>query len=554
MKEKDVVFDIETFPNCYTFAACDVDGKNGVVFEISGRRNHSQKLIQYLRDMKKKRKRLVGFNNIGFDYPVLHYILEKAIEAKKNGLDFSIDAFSIYRKAMSVINAGDEEKWAITIPENKMHVKQIDLYKIHHFDIHARATSLKMLEFNMKSDNIEDLPFPPGTYLTSEQMDILIKYNCHDVRETLRFYNHSVGMIEFRESLTVKYGINFLNANDTKIGKDYFIHQLELQNPGCCYNTSGKGKKIRQTIRNSIAINDVIFPYVKFDRPEFNAVLDWFRKQVITETKGVFTDILEKDLGELAKYAQLTVKKKKLAGKPTDAEIAAMKQDNPLCWIEEVELKAKNPKKDGGGFKKAYWLCWNVADCLNVVVDGLRYDFGTGGLHGCFPAGIYESDDEYVYEDRDVKSYYPNLAIRNRIYPEHLSDKFCDIYEEIYDQRQLYPKGSAENAMFKLALNGSYGASNDQYSPLYDPKFTMAITIGGQLSLCMLAEKLIEKGAEIMMLNTDGLTFKVKRDNIVNTDEVCDNWCNITKLELENVFYSKMCVKDVNNYLMVYEE
>ena len=87
---------------------------------------------------------------------------------------------------------------------------------------------------------------------------------------------------------------------------------------------------------------------------------------------------------------------------------------------------------------------------------------------------------------------YPNIAISNRIYPEHLTDKYCDIYKDMYEQRKAQPKGSAENAMLKLALNGTYGKSNDKYSVFYDPKFTMSITVNGQLSLCLLIDKLLQ--------------------------------------------------------------
>lgn len=148
----------------------------------------------------------------------------------------------------------------------------------------------------MRSENIEDLPFPVGKWLTDEEIDVLIKYNKHDMLQTFLFYNESKEQIEFREKLSKKYNKNFMNFNDTKIGKDYFIMKLEEEMPGCCY----KKGKIQQTIRPFIDIKDCIFDYIKFERPEFNAILDWFRRQRITETKGVFSNILESDLFDVA--------------------------------------------------------------------------------------------------------------------------------------------------------------------------------------------------------------------------------------------------------------
>ena len=553
MRAKDYLYDIETYPNVFTMAIIRSNKTDGRVFEISNIKNDCISFVEYMRYLVKEKATMVGFNNIGFDYPVIHYILEKAAEAKEQGVPFNIDANSIYRKAMSVINATEDERFANIIRPNKMYVKQLDLYKIHHFDNKARATSLKMLEFNMKSDNIEDLPYPVGKYLTSSEIPVLKKYNVHDVLETLKFYNKSIDLITFRESLSRKYGIDFMNANDTKIGKDYFIAQLEAKNPQCCYKVVGKSKRMNQTKRSKIAIGNIIFDYVKFERPEFNAVLNWFKSQTITETKGVFSDILEKDLGDVAKYAILTVKKIKLKTKPTADEIAALQKENPLCWVEEVILKSKHAKKDGGDFKRAYWHCWNVADCLNVVVDGFRFDFGTGGIHGSIESSIVKADDSFVLRDWDVASMYPNIAISNRVYPEHLGEDFCDIYQDVYEQRKSFAKGTPENAMLKLALNGVYGASNDQYSPMYDPQFTMAITINGQLSLCMLAERMMGiSGVKIIQVNTDGVTAAIPKEHIEASNVVATTWENDVKLELELAEYSSMTIRDVNNYIACY--
>ena len=39
----------------------------------------------------------------------------------------------------------------------------------------------------------------------------------------------------------------------------------------------------------------------------------------------------------------------------------------------------------------------------SVVFKGFKYDYGTGGIHGCIKPGVYESDDEYIIIDADVK-------------------------------------------------------------------------------------------------------------------------------------------------------
>lgn len=529
----DIIYDVESFLNIFSVVFADTEKKEIRIFEISDRKNDEKKLRNYCKKMYLNKDRMVGFNNIGYDYPLLHFIL------KNKGLS----AEDIYEKTEELIEGmRGENKFAGRIRPSEIMIPQLDLYLINHFNNKARATSLKMIEFNSRSKNIEDLPFPVGSFLIDDQKDVLIKYNQHDVLETLKFYNECLPAIEFREKLSKKYKKNMMNFDDTKIGKEYFVMQLEEENPGCCYKPLPRGgRKINQTVRESIDIGECIFDYVEFDRPEFNALKDWFSKQVITETKGVFTDIEEHLLGDVAQYAELRTKQKKVT---TDKQIEKLKKEHPMGWVEDRELKSGKISK---------YFCWRVAECLNVVVDGFRYDFGTGGAHGAIENSIYKTDDNYIVRDEDVTSYYPSLSIKNRIYPEHLSEKFCDIYEEIFEERKRHKRGTAENDVMKLALNGSYGASNDKYSPLYDPKFTMGITVNGQLSLCMLAEKLVSVGAKIIMVNTDGLTYYCNKSIFDETQKVCREWEQITKLQLEGATYEKMIMADVNSYIAIGE-
>lgn len=530
------IWDIETYPNCFTACFVEYQSKECFVFEISDRKDERQKLLSFLRMLYKNGSSLVGFNNVGFDYPVLHYLLKNQ----------TASVYSLYKKAMTIIESGDDEKFAHLVKPSDVLIPQIDLYKIHHFDNKAKSTSLKMIEFNSRSDTIEDLPFPVGIDLNDKQKDILIEYNKHDVFKTLDFYTESLPKIEFRKSLSEKYGRDFTNHNDTKIGKDYFIMRLEEVDPNACYEMVGKRRVMKQTKRASINLGECIFPYVRFERPEFNAVLNWFKSQIITETKGVFTDILESDLGDVAKYAEMVVKKKKLFKEPSDDYIKKLQKEKPMGYVVKEDLKSGKP---------SWYFCWKVAETLNVVVDGFRYDFGVGGIHGSLNSVIVESDESNQIRDADVSSYYPNIAISNNVYPEHLGIGFCKIYKDMYDQRKTFPKGSDENATMKLALNGTYGDSNNQYSPFYDPMYTMKITINGQLSLCMLAEQLLKiKGLSLIQINTDGLTTYFPREQLSNYNKVCEWWQSVTKLELEYADYEKMCIRDVNSYIAVYSK
>ena len=468
----DYVFDIETYPNVFTLAVEHAEAPVCWMFEISDLRNDSREIVEFLQHLKETNSRMVGFNSLGFDYPVIHTLIRMG----------KSDANTLYQKAMSIINSQDDDsRWMHQVNPSDRFVEQVDLFKIHHFDNRARATSLKVLEFNMRSDNIEDLPFPVGTPLNAEQISILKKYNKHDVSQTKAFLKHTADMIAFREKMCALYpGKDWINYNDTKIGKEFFTMKLEEAGVAC-YDYGSKGRTPRQTKRPVIHLKDAILPWITFDHPEFNRVLNWLKEQSITETKGVFND-------------------------------------------------------------------------LTAVVNGFCFVFGLGGIHGSLESRVVESDADHVIVDLDVASYYPNLAISNGFFPQHLGKEFCVIYKNLYEQRKTYPKKSAESAMLKLALNGVYGDSNNQFSVFYDPLFTMSITINGQLLLCKLAESLMTiDGLQIVQVNTDGLTVRVPRANKYSVDLVRTLWEEMTGLQLEEAIYKSMMIRDVNNYIAQYE-
>ena len=99
----DYIYDIECYPNVFTLATSSSDGKVVRVWEVSDRMNQTQEILSYLRHLAKKKLRQVGFNNLGFDYPVLHAIIEQAKEAKRQGVEYFIDARWVYNIAMEQI-------------------------------------------------------------------------------------------------------------------------------------------------------------------------------------------------------------------------------------------------------------------------------------------------------------------------------------------------------------------------------------------------------------------------------------------------------------------
>jgi hypothetical protein len=466
-----VCYDIETLPNVFTMNVLGLYSDLNGIFEISHYRDDRNYLLQWFEYWRATATPMIGFNNLSFDYPVLHRIWQNP----------HITVEEIFEEAQTLIDAMNR----FTVRDTERFAPQIDLFRIHHFDNKAKSTSLKALQVNMRSETVLEMPLPFDQPLTRQQIqNVLIPYNKHDVSETKKFALISIDAIRFRLGLMSSLHGDVLNFNDTKIGAK--ILEQRLGDDLCYERDSITGyRQPRQTSRTSIPLREIIFPYIQFRHPEFNRVLSWMREQTITgdelsesiRTKGVFTGV-------------------------------------------------------------------------RANVGGLDFHFGTGGIHGSVSAQRFAADADFALVDIDVAALYPSIAIVNRLYPEHLGERFVQEYAKLPIERAKHKKGTVENASFKLASNGTYGNSNNQYSVFYDPKFTMAITINGQLMLCMLAEWLLTVPTlEIIQINTDGITYRVHRSQIEHAKIIRNIWQRTTQLTLEEALYSRMWIRDVNNYV-----
>jgi hypothetical protein len=65
------IYDEETYPNIYTLSTIREDGEGEKTFEMSSRKNDFADLLSFLDTLRKNKDKMVGFNNLGFDYPIL---------------------------------------------------------------------------------------------------------------------------------------------------------------------------------------------------------------------------------------------------------------------------------------------------------------------------------------------------------------------------------------------------------------------------------------------------------------------------------------------------
>lgn len=457
------VGDIEVYPNLFIYVGHSLESEERYEYVL-----HSSDEINTIGtflDRMADGIAMMGFNNTGYDYPVLHHMFSMYRNATP-----AETCMGIYKYSNELIES-NEKPW---FKERDIRIPQFDLYLLHHFNNKAKACGLKHIEIAMRMDNVEDLPFSPGTFIEEGDVKTVLDYCHHDVAATKLFAIASEKEIGLRKGLSSTYNLKLYDANDPKIGSEIILKFI-AEKMGIPH---WEIRKMRTYRNGGLDLNDIILPYVKFDTPEFSSVLDKFKNTIVRDTKG-------------------------------DLRYQMMFRDVP-------------------------------------------YDYGTGGIHACTTSGSYHEDEQHMIYDIDVQSYYPNLAIRNKKAPLHLGDAFCEVYETIFETRKTFAKGTPENYGLKIALNGVYGKSNDIYSYLYDPKFTMFITVNGQLLLSMLTEwVLTSTDAVLLQANTDGITVRMPRNQYDTVQALMKKWEELTGLVLEDAHYKSMFIRDVNNYIAV---
>lgn len=200
-------------------------------FEISSRKNEYTSFKNYISNLQQEETALIGFNNLNYDYPIIHDLLTNNFNnLTSNQLNDKI--YNHSKKIIETQNLLDKYSY-ITIPEWKHVIKQIDLYKIWHFDNKAKRCGLKWIQYMMDWPNLEDLPFNPHNILDELYFDKVIRYCMNDVDSTEQLFNLTRGItnnvalndykgkdkIQLREDIGKSIGFNITNFNDVKIGE-----------------------------------------------------------------------------------------------------------------------------------------------------------------------------------------------------------------------------------------------------------------------------------------------------------------------------------------------
>lgn len=181
------VYDLELFPNYFlaVFKAI-TPGRDGEFIQYT---------ITDLDELKafvsQPNLTLVGYNNFNFDDALLKIILDNPDCTTEFLCDW----------ANRIIKESEEDKQAIL--EYRYSVSgwiSIDLMQI--LGGPGLAGSLKSHEIRLGMLNVQDLPYPPGSMLSLEQIIVVRDYCQHDVNATEALYH------DLQDKINVRYGVN----------------------------------------------------------------------------------------------------------------------------------------------------------------------------------------------------------------------------------------------------------------------------------------------------------------------------------------------------------
>jgi len=367
---------------------------------------------------------------------------------------------------------------------------QIDVFSIAHFDNPARRTSLKQLEVALELPNVEDMPY---------------------------HYTSTITKIEEQNKI-LEY-----NLNDVQATYQFFLKMVD-------------NIRLRQNIKQNTNLDCINWSDSKLGEHLF---LYYYCKETNENPQEVLQRRTNRDFVNLKDIIQhINFKQNHL--KELQHE------------LKKVVIYNSNDNKDSIENKVAF----------DVYIKELKLDVKKGGIHGSLK-GVFKESSTHSIIDVDVASLYPSLYIDLEAVPEHLNkESFLKVAKSQVTWRKQNKSliKSDKNAKiqsdtYKKALNSVYGKFKDKYSFLYDIACTFKVTINGQLRLLKLLEDISEiEDCQIIQANTDGITVYVNNNQIDNFRKICNQWESFFNMELEEVFYKAMFIRDVNNYFAITKE
>jgi len=254
-----LIYDLEIFPNLFIGVFYHYKIKKITIFEISYRKDEREALFAFIR--KNKNVFFVGYNNSGFDDPLLYHMF---INPTQTIQEYKAAANKIIESVWCPYPSWDVQR---VIP------RSIDLMSVNNYGRFGKGVSLKQLEFNFRRPSIKDLPFKHYNNVnTDTNIAKVISYCELDVDVTREHFDISKPLLRYRRDFGKLIGIDIITDSEVTLAKKTIIKIFSDK-----MGMDPKDFKKLRTYPDRIKVSDVLVN-PKFTYQKHKDLFDFYNK------------------------------------------------------------------------------------------------------------------------------------------------------------------------------------------------------------------------------------------------------------------------------------
>lgn len=297
------VYDIEVFQNIFHCSVKNTETNDIYKFEISERKNQLRELVKFFKQVDKyitwgdyyttninipTNIIFCGYNNLHYDNPIINYIIE--YEDKLMQYNIPTICSSIFNLSKTITTSNEDNIDAWKHWKYQIWFDTFDILTMLYSN--KLRVGLKEIQVTMQYPNVQEFVCDWTKPLPLEDFDSMIDYNINDIESTSELLNRCKKDVDLRIAIEDEYGVRVLSKDGVNIGMK-ILTQKYLEKTGL---TWWDIKDLRSPM-SVIPLKDVILPFIKYDSPVLQRVLDDMKNQIVSpgrkgyENKFVFNNL-----------------------------------------------------------------------------------------------------------------------------------------------------------------------------------------------------------------------------------------------------------------------
>ena len=297
------VYDIEVFQNIFHCSVKNTETNNIYKFEISERKNQLRELVKFFKQVDKyitwgdyyttninipANVIFCGYNNLHYDNPIINYIIE--YEDKLMQYNIPTTCSSIFNLSKTITTSSEDNIDAWKHWKYQIWFDTFDILTMLYSN--KLRVGLKEIQVTMQYPNVQEFVCDWTKPLPLEDFDSMIDYNINDIESTSELLNRCKKDVDLRIAIEDEYGVRVLSKDGVNIGMK-ILTQKYLEKTGLTWQDI---KDLRSPM-SVIPLKDVILPFIKYDSPILQRVLDDMKNQIVSpgrkgyENKFVFNNL-----------------------------------------------------------------------------------------------------------------------------------------------------------------------------------------------------------------------------------------------------------------------